>query len=162
MLENTNFIEDKTRDGLLHCGVYVSDLNQMTRFYKEVFDMQIVCSEAEDSGAFLDTLLGLNNSKILVTKLITPRGRITGVGEMIELIKIVLPEKIESGEEEKSIYARGVVHMALHCSNIEKTVKEVVSLGGKIIVAPFKRDNGNWLCFVCDPEGNYIELIQRK
>lgn len=149
-------------ESLLHCGIYVSDIQYMEKFYKNVFMMQEICKEEHDAGKFLDCLIGVPNVKIIVTKLITPRGIKMGTGDMIELVKIISPEYKEETINEKRKCITETIHIAILCTDIWETVLRISEYGGEIIVEPFQRGNGNWLSFALDPEGNYLELIQRK
>ena len=99
----------------------------------------------------------------MITKLITDKGSIIGSGDMLELIKVIFKDQ----EMGTSINIRkftdiGVSHLGIVCDNIMDTSSKIIRNGGEVIVSPFKRENGNWLSFGKDLEGNFLELIERK
>lgn len=145
-----------------HCGIYVGDIERLTNFYINVFNMHVVCQQELDKGFFVEKLSGESNAYILVTKLITDKGKMTGSGDMIELIKFVSASSYTSVKENKKFTDIGVTHIALECDDLFDISQKVILNGGEIIVPPFTRENGNELCFCKDPEGNCLELIVRK
>lgn len=145
-----------------HCGIYVDDIQKMTLFYKEVFHMHVICCEEADEGDYVDTLTCSQNAKIVITKLITDRGKESGSGDMLELIKI-MGSAAPPGEMSIHKFTQtGNIHIAMECDDIKKTVVNLELAGGTTLIAPFKRENNNWLCFCLDPEGNCLELIERN
>lgn len=145
---------------LKHVGLYVSDLNLMAQFYKNVFGLYVLCEGEKDQGDFVDFLAGEKKCEIKVTKLITEMGKQNGAGDMIELIQI--NESTARHKELKKMTESGVMHIGFGVENIHTICDKIVNFGGKIIIPPFLRQNGNWLCFARDPEENWIEIIQNR
>ena len=143
-----------------HCGIYVSDIERMEAFYKNVFHMHYICKQEICCGETFDLLVGINNSKILMTKLITDRGKAMGSGDMIELLQVVIPRK-ENKPCIKKLADPGTIHIAIECEFCS-TLPLVERFEGKIVITPVVMESGNRMCFVSDPEGNYIELIERR
>lgn len=141
-----------------HVGIYVNDLIKMTSFYKNVFKLHEVCAEVEDRGRYLEHLAGKKNVVVRITKLITEAGQHARFGDMVELIKMEGNEQANSSIN--GITDCGAMHIAFGVDDIHFFEKEIIEHGGKIIVEPFQRSNGNWLCFARDPEGNWLEVIQ--
>jgi catechol 2,3-dioxygenase-like lactoylglutathione lyase family enzyme len=145
-----------------HVGIYVDKIEQLSVFYQKIFDMHIICDKIKDSGELYDQLFGLKGCEVVITKLITPYGKETGYGEMLELIKplcsVAQKDKAELSAE-KHIYQYGTAHISFGVDDIQETVKSVIEQGGKkktdIIIIGNRK-----CCFVVDPEGNWIELIQ--
>ena len=69
---------------LRHAGIYVSDMNKMVKFYTDVFNMHKICENVIQKDSLIEELLGPGS--VLITKLITDYGKITGSGDMLELI----------------------------------------------------------------------------
>lgn len=141
-----------------HIGLYVNDLKKMTEFYKNVFDLHLICDDSEDKGDFLSLLSGEKDIIIGITKLITERGKITQEGEMIELIQV--KNKDCGSICTDSIMSVGIMHIGMGVDDIFVSRDRIMENGGAIMVEPFLRENKNWLCFAKDPEGNWIEVIQ--
>lgn len=158
MLENINITDNYI--AIRHIGVYVSNLEIMKQFYINTFDMHVICNNYLDKGEFIDMLYGKSNTDMYITKLITPHGKISGVGDMLELIYI--NDKRKNRENATKLTDIGRMHIAFETWDIHETIQKVLKNKGKILVKPFCRENGNWLAFCCDPENNYLELIQRQ
>lgn len=145
-----------------HCGIYVDNIDRVAQFYIQVFGMNVICKNQIDTGEWIDSLCGTKSHYIVVTKLITERGKVIGSGDMIELVKIMPNNWEKLGGRKRKFTDVGVSHVGFICDDIQKISGKIIQNGGKIFVQPFKRENGNWLCFGCDIEGNFIELIGRE
>lgn len=140
-----------------HLGIYVNDINKLSSFYKTCFDMTPICENQRCSGELFKQLFG-TEAEVLVTKLITNRGKDTGIGDMLELIEPVT--KKVTREERQRVFEEGVAHISLGISNIDEVVQSVIENGGSKQTDILDMGNGNKCCFCTDPEGNWIELIQ--
>lgn len=145
-----------------HTGIYVNDLCKETEFYKKVFSMHVICENVIQHDQLTNAILKNINSKIVITKLITNRGKICRHGDMIELIQVVENTENITNELIRPLYLVGCMHIALSVDDIEKTVNLVVANGGEIYTEILLMDNGNKCCFCLDPEKNYLELIENK
>ncbi len=146
-----------------HTGIYVDDIDGLEEFYKSAFDMTTICSKELDRGRLFDELLGSDDSLIMTTKLITPYGKLAGQGDMVELVK-VMSDSFESPSvpNPHPIFMIGMGHIAFGVTDIEDVVSKIISAGGNEKTNIVEMKNGNKCCFCTDPEGNWIELIQRK
>lgn len=142
-----------------HIGIYVKNIEYMTEFYKNVFQMVPVCEKQKDKNELLDELLKYKNTTIITTKLITPTGEITGQGDMIELVKVMTGPYQEVLSE--PVYNIGVMHIAIGVEDIQKIMNLIIKNGGCQKTAIVTHINGNQFAFATDPEGNWIELIER-
>ena len=55
---------------LKHAGLYVNNLKEMVKFYKECFDMELIVDGMEDSGTMFDQLFQKSNVHVKISKLI--------------------------------------------------------------------------------------------
>lgn len=146
-----------------HTGIYVRDIQVLEEFYTFVFHMLPICSMQPDQSGIFDELLGILDVEIMTTKLITPYGKMAGQGDMLELVKVVtnalpLPEL----SDQYPIFATGMGHIAFGVDNIWDTVKQIRDMRGVQQTKIYEMKNKNLCCFCRDPEGNWLELIQRK
>ena len=143
---------------LRHTGIYVRDLARMASFYREVFHMHAICENVEQEDALLADLFGAAGAKVRITKLITEQGKASGVGDMLELLELVVP----AGKEEKAPQpiAAGL-HIAFGVRDMEATRAAILAHGGSAATRVHAMGNGNLCCFCRDPEGNWLELIAR-
>lgn len=141
-----------------HAGIYVNDIDAETQFYKNVFDMFAICEKVNDSNELLDELLDYQGAKIQVTKLITPKGKETGYGDMIELVKV------SEGNNPQSvignIYNIGMAHVCFGVDSIEEIKSKIVKNGGCMKTDIITHANGKKYAFANDIEGNWIEIIE--
>lgn len=144
---------------LRHCGIYVHDINKMELFYENVFQMHYICRQEICCGKEFDILVGSDNTKILMSKLITEKGKVTGSGDMIELLQVIVPEQTNKSIT-KRLIEQGTIHIAMECQ-FDKTLSLVKKYNGSVVIRPIVMKSGNKMCIVTDPEGNYIELIER-
>ena len=124
--------------------------------------MHIICQAEPDSGHYLDLLTCSEASKVLVTKLITEKGKMIGSGDMLELVKILNADTLPKAWGACKFTQTGSIHIGMECDNIKQVVSDLSVAGGQILIEPFKRENNNWLSFALDLEGNCLELIERS
>ena len=141
-----------------HTGIYVKQLEKMTSFYKNVFDMCVICENYPDAGDMYAQLYGLQDAEVVISKLITEYGKQMKQGDMLELIYCPNSKKIEK-QENTQIYGYGVMHISFGIDDINQTVQRVLGNGGKVKTDIITRGERK-VCFIVDPEGNWIELIQ--
>lgn len=144
---------------LRHVGIYVRDIKKEKEFYKKVFDMREICDEVEQMDALIEDLLSVSEP-VKIAKLITEQGKVNGAGDMIELVQY-----INSSEKESlncPIYKSGVMHLGFGIDDIDKVLSRIKNFGGKQKTSVHVMQNGNKCCFCQDPEGVWIELIERR
>lgn len=144
---------------LRHVGVYVNDLKSQTEFYRRVFDMHEICDNIRQQDALVSELLSAKEP-VEITKLVTMYGKKNGAGDMLELIRY--SNSAYKVTEDYPIYKTGVAHLGFGIDDITETVSRIKALGGKQKTSIHIMANGNKCCFCQDPEGNWLELIERS
>ena len=144
---------------LRHVGLYVHNLKKETEFYQQVFNMYEICNDIEQSDELIDELLSVHEA-VKITKLITEQGKRTGSGDMIELVEY--PHSQYQAFSDNEIYKPGVAHLGFGIDDMDATLSRLKNLGGKQKTSVHIMPNGNKCCFCQDPEGNWIELIERR
>ncbi len=144
-----------------HTGIYVADIVLLENFYRTVFEMIPICSMERDSGRLFDELLGMK-VELMTSKLVTPYGKKQGQGDMIELVKVLTDTGVSDFPKDHPIYTIGNAHIAFGVDDIKAVVRAIIDNGGQQKTDIQIMKNGNSCCFCTDPEGNWIELIQRK
>ena len=144
---------------LRHTGVYVENLTRMADFYREVFQMHTICENVEQEDALIADLFQESCARVKITKLITEQGKASGVGDMIELIELVVPE---GGQGKTPQPLAAGMHLAFGVREMEATCAAVATHGGRCVTRVHDMGNGNLCCFCRDPEGNWLELIARS
>ena len=133
-----------------HVGIVVADLNTALHFYRDMLGLRFV-KRTEESGEYIDTMLGTKNAAIITIKLRAP-------GDcMIELLHF----KTHSHLEKREIFSQGISHIALTVRNIDESYSRLTAQGAVFNSPPqFSPDGAVKVCVCKDPEGNAIELVQ--
>jgi predicted enzyme related to lactoylglutathione lyase len=148
---------------LRHTGLYVKNLKLETEFYKYVFAMHSICENMEMTDELLNDLFKQSKVKILFSKLLTEQGKQSGIDDMLELLQVIEPTECKSKSVNKAdIYSTGRMHLGFGIEGIEQTVAKIIEKNGSQGTEIYLMNNGNKCCFCQDPEGNWLELIERK
>lgn len=149
-----------------HAGVYVRDLLRMQTFYREVFHMHVICDREELKNELRGALTGTPDARILMTKLITPQGKVSGYGDMVELLEVRSPAGHKSSGDAgerippaASITAPGTMHLCFAVDDLAATMSALERRGGRILIPATALNNGRTCAFAADPEGNILEVI---
>ena len=79
-------------------------------------------------------------------------------GHKLELIQYVYPSGSECIESERN--ALGSTHLAFNVENIDETWRELVGKGAVKLNPPVAVAPGKVVCYMRDPDGNWIELME--
>ena len=79
-------------------------------------------------------------------------------GHILELIQYVHPVGAERHSEERNTL--GATHLAFNVEDIEQTVAQLVSRGARGLNPPAEVAPGRTVCYMQDPDRNWIELIE--
>ena len=128
----------------VYTGIRVKDMQESLRFYTDVLGMVIVepVQKTAPTTGSVATLKSPNSEQLL------------------EL------NHYEEGSPYSSPYINGedLDHLAFDVEDLEVTIKELKQQGVEVVVEPYQigREIGWKEAFVKDPNGIWIELLQRK
>jgi lactoylglutathione lyase len=125
----------------IYTGIRVKNMDESIRFYTEVLGMTVVeeREKTEPTKGEVVTLKSPNSNQLL---------------------------ELNFYEEESAFYTpyingEDLDHLAFDVENLESTVLDLKRKGVEIIVEPYQI--GGWReAFIKDPNGIWIELLQRK
>ena len=137
--------------GINHAGLIVRDLDKAVAFYTDVIKLKVVTA-LERTGEPVSLLLGYENTHIKGSHVGT------GDGPTLELIQYVNPPPADRPTEERSVL--GASHLAFNVEGMEETYELLVSRGAKKLNPPQEVAPGQKRCYLQDPEGNWIELVE--
>ncbi len=137
--------------GMNHTGFVVRDLDASVKFYRDVLGLEIVRT-MDREGAPISQVIGYENTHL--------KGAIlsTGDSHSLELIQYLNPSPTERPTEERN--ALGASHLAFNVDNMEETFERLVSNGARKLNPPATMQPGRKACYMQDPDGNWIELIE--
>jgi catechol 2,3-dioxygenase-like lactoylglutathione lyase family enzyme len=136
-----------------HAGIVVENLNRETAFYCDVLGLK-EHSRMEESGPFIETLIGQKGARLTTVKLSALSG-----GTLIELIKFHMPET--DPRPIISVKTLGLTHIALTVVDLRNLKSEMEASGAVFINEPLISPDGRVLAAYCrDPENNLLELVE--
>lgn len=137
---------------LRHTGVVVSNLDKSLFFYCDLLGLRRA-AVADESGPFVDGLLGMSNVQIKTVKL----GGDDGSG-LVELLLFKNPDAVK---RRVSLNALGPTHFALTVTDLDGLYETLIAEGVPFNAVPAVSVNGlAKVAFCQDPDGTYIELVE--
>ena len=139
--------------GLNHMGFVVSDLEKIASFYENVIGLELVDS-FERSNKEMSQVIGYPNAHLKINMFDL------GSNHMLELIEYIYPEPYQRPTEHRSVI--GGSHIAFTVEDIDSTWSDLTLKGVKPLNPPIEVVEGKFACYLQDPDGNWIELIEYK
>lgn len=138
--------------GFRHTGIVVHDLASAQHFWCELMGFTLD-RRMDESGSYVDAMLGLQNVGVTTLKLAAPDGN------LIELLKFHShPEETTWG---RTIYATGLTHLAFTVDDLGAEYKRLSSHGISFHAPPQESPDGAVLVTFCEgPEGILLELVE--
>jgi catechol 2,3-dioxygenase-like lactoylglutathione lyase family enzyme len=131
-----------------HTGVTVSDLDRAVDFYTEVLGLDVLARFAVDGEAFA-TGVGVDGASAEFAHL-------DAGGSRIELVSYD-PEGTDVGSS--TVNQPGAVHLGLATDDVEAFYESLPG-GVETQSPPQRTSSGTKICFLRDPEGNLIEVLE--
>jgi catechol 2,3-dioxygenase-like lactoylglutathione lyase family enzyme len=134
-----------------HVGIVVRDLELAVRFYQDLLGLEVVHRQ-EESGSYLDTMLGLTNARATTVKMSAAEGP-----TLVELLKF------HSHPDDRPAahpYNLGPTHVAFTVADLQQRYERLSQQGTRFMAPPEAAPGGALVTFCRDPEGNLIELVE--
>ncbi len=137
--------------GLNHVGIVVKDLEDSINFYSNVIGLP-VARRIERKGAPISAVVGYDDVHIKAALLDL------GDGHFLELIQYFNPVASDRPTDERAVL--GGSHLAFTVDNIEETLAYLDKNGAETLNDPVEVAAGRFVCYMRDPDNNWIELIE--
>ena len=138
-------------ENIRHVGIVVNDLEKSLMFYTKNLGF-VVSKRMDESGPFIDKILGLKNVLVTTVKMTLPNEH------MIELLYFSNHKKDKAV---KGINDIGPTHIALTVSDLDKIYIDFLSDNIEFISSPkVSKDGSVKVAFCRAPEGTFIELVE--
>lgn len=138
---------------LRHAGIVVTDLKRALRFYRDLLGLKIVRT-MDESGPYLDNLLGLEDVRVTTVKL-APEGG----GAIVELLLFQSPTA--HSQAGRRIYEIGPSHVAFTVQDLDGLFQKMSRAGVRFTAPPQVSPDGlAKVAFCQDPDGAPIELVE--
>jgi predicted enzyme related to lactoylglutathione lyase len=139
-----------------HTNLVAKDWRRMVKFYCEVFGCIPVGGERDRKGPEVDALTGVKDTHVQGQHL-----RLPGHGDNGPTIEVFQFNKNEAAQS-PTVMRPGFTHIAFVVPDVEAKRKEVHAWGGKdfsqLVTLDIPGEGKLIVIYVCDPEGNIIEL----
>jgi len=144
--------------GIDHVGITVSDLDRSLRFYRDLLGLTVLDRATEDDPD-LAAIVGLDTADVSIADVAAGDGRI------LELLHFHSPPGAPLRQTNRD---PGSAHIALAVDDLEVTLARLVAAGVDqlstrpvTVRAPGTSWDGCACVYVRDPDGAFVELIQR-
>ncbi len=138
--------------GLHHAGFVVKDLEKAVAFYRDVVGLE-VRSRYERIGPGIEHVIGYEGTHLNIAHMGAEGGAHT-----LELIQYLNPPSDARPTEERSVL--GASHLAIQVEDIEDIFQRMIAGGARGLNPPIELAPGRTACYLQDPDGNWLELIQ--
>ena len=143
--------------GFNHSGFVVKDLEAMVRFYRDVLGLSVmreVDSVAPPTGDHTG-IPGARRKLVFVG--------VPGDTHALELVHYVEPPSPDGRLDRQQL---GAAHVCLNVQDLDALHKRLTAKGVRFVTPPVFRDSADGsrvgVCYAQDPEGNWLEFIQRS
>ena len=139
-----------------HTNLVARDWKRLADFYQRLFDCVPISSERDHKGEKFEALTARPNARARGHHL-----RLPGHGENGPTLEIF---QFENAHESPApeIARHGFAHIAFEVPDVQKKRDEVLAAGGRdygqIVTLDIPGAGRLTLCYMCDPEGNIVEL----
>jgi catechol 2,3-dioxygenase-like lactoylglutathione lyase family enzyme len=137
---------------LTHVGICVADMERSLRFYRDLLGFAYE-HELSVAGEPSDTLLRLRAVDLHAIYLVRD-------GVRIELLHFMSPSGPE--RRERTMHERGLTHLSFRVADLDATLTALRTAGERVLDETIIRipEFQAAACFITDPDGQLIELVQ--
>ena len=136
---------------LHHTGFVVKNVEESTAFYRDVVGLRLIRAY-ERIGTGIDQVVGYENAHLSAAILDL------GDGHILELIEYINPTSKDRPTEERNVL--GATHLALLVDDIHALYARVAAKGAQVMNPPAELEPGRTACYLQDPDGNWLELLE--
>ena len=136
---------------LHHTGFVVKNVEESTAFYRDVVGLRLIRAY-ERIGTGIDQVVGYENAHLSAAILDL------GDGHILELIQYINPTSGDRPTEERNVL--GATHLALLVDDIHALYARVAAKGAQVMNPPAGLEPGRTACYLQDPDGNWLELLE--
>lgn len=133
-----------------HTGFVVSDIDVAARFYEEVIGLTPLPRRERD-GSAISQILGYEGTRIKIAEF-------THGEYMLELIEYVHPPGADAHIQERNAF--GASHIAFVVDDIDAAYERLIANGAQKLNPPIEIVDGKKGCYLQDPDGNWVELLE--
>ncbi|MFH5801306.1 VOC family protein [Haladaptatus sp. CMAA 1911] len=137
-----------------HHGISVTDLDRAIEFYRDVLGLELL-----DQYTLSDDALSTAIGSGAITGHFAQLGGETARVELIEYESKEREKTEASDTHDQDVYETGAIHLGLETNDIEGFYADLPD-DVETISEPQMTGSGTRICFLRDPDGNAVELLQ--
>jgi catechol 2,3-dioxygenase-like lactoylglutathione lyase family enzyme len=135
-----------------HVGLVVADLEKSLKFWCDTMGF-VVSRQMEESGPYIDAMMGLNDVRVTTVKLLAPDGN------LLELL--FFHSHTDKPKWEGKPYSTGLTHLALTVQDLDETCRRLQQAGVNFPAEPQRSPDGLVkVIYATGPEGVLLELVE--
>ena len=135
-----------------HTGFIVSDIEKLLPFYRDILGMEVVADLGVIGGPVNEAVMGIPGSEVKIVML--QMG-----GQTVEFVQLVTPPGQPIPDDAQ--YAKvGRSHIAFEVDDIKAIYKRLEEKGIRFVCPP-QQIPGMTFFYLRDPEGLWVEMVQR-
>ncbi len=141
--------------GFNHSGFVVKDLDKMVRFYRDVLGLRVL-AEVDSSNPDANRHVGIPDAQRMLV--------FVGKDAAQHQLELVLYLHPEGEDRHAAANALGAAHVCFNVEGLEHMYDDMKDKGLGFAAAPVTRNTPfgrSVICFAQDPEGNWLEFIER-
>ncbi|MCM0018697.1 MAG: VOC family protein [Tagaea sp.] len=146
--------------GHWHTSWTVEDIDRSLRFYCEGLGFELVHRQEQSKG-YTDTLVGIQDAHLIAALLKFGGQPAPLSGHTIELIEYVRPKGVRLDTPPNNV---GAAHIALIATDARAMHARMLGFGARFVSPPVAItggiNKGGYTCYMRDPDGFTIELMQ--
>jgi len=131
-----------------HYGITVSDLDRAVEFYRDVLGLEVIAEFSVGGDAFA-TGVDVDGASAEFAHLDAGDAR----------IELVSYDPEGDTRNEPSLHEPGATHVGLEVEDLD-AVYDALPNGVDTLSEPQTTESGTKICFVRDPDGNLVELLE--
>lgn len=136
-----------------HCGIVVSNMEKSLHFYRDLLGLK-ESRVMNESGEFIDSILGLENVQVTTVKLSGDDGP-----TLVELLEFKSHQ--DEDPARRTLYSIGPTHAAFTVDNLDEVYCRLSEAGIRFTTPPQLSPDGYAKVTFCqDPDGTRIELVE--
>lgn len=135
-----------------HIGIVVTDLDRAIAFWCETLGFTVI-KQTEETGPFIDALLGLSDVRVTTSKLSGPDGN------QVELL--YFHSHADKSSWIGTPYSTGLTHIAFTVDDIDAEYKRLTEAGVEFLALPqVSTDGFAKVAYASGPEKLLLEFVE--
>ena len=141
-----------------HTGFVVADMERSLEFYRDVLELRVQREMVMD-GEVVSQMTGFDNARVHIAYLGND------MRHAVELVQFLEP--VVTPWERPPRNRVGTAHLGLIVDDVDAFYENLSAKGMEFVSPPALRPGAEYpwarkVCFVYDPDGNMLELIERE